>query len=82
MTCPLGHEPMSRPERRRHEREIAKVNRAPGAGQGWRLSTGHLRRKYPVREPSQPIDLDKLIAESDAVAGRLGCTCVAYTGAI
>ena len=66
---------MGRPERRRHERELAKLKRAPGAGQGWSLTAGHARRRYPVREPAQPIDLDKLIAESDAVARRLGCTC-------
>ena len=74
--CPLGHEPPSRPERRRYERELAKLKPAPGVGQGWRLTTGPRRRRYPVREPPQPIDLDKLIAESDAVARRLGCTCV------
>lgn len=75
-SCPLGCEPTRRPERRRDERELATVKLAPGAGLGWRLTIGQRRRRYPVREPSHPIDLDKLIAESDAVAKRLGCTCV------
>lgn len=43
--------------------------RALGVGKGWRV-TNNGRRRYPVREPEQPIDIDRLEAESEAVAGR------------
>lgn len=67
------------------EREVDATKPMPGAGQGWRLATGawfwFLRtgqvlrhRTYRVVEPG-PIDVPHLIAESDAVARRLGCTC-------
>ncbi len=75
-SCPLlGCIPMTRGERRRAERELKHVKRAKGAGQGWRLTSWH-RRRYRVIEPVLPVDVDRLIAESDAVARRLGCTCV------
>jgi len=64
---------MSRAERRRMERELAKVKQAPGVGQGWRLTLSG-RRRYLVREPVQPIDEARLLAESDAVAARLMVT--------
>jgi len=72
--CPLGCEPkLSRPERRRLERELKHVKRQPGLGQGWRMSCGR-RNRYPVLE-TQPRSLDYLLNESDAVARSLGCTC-------
>ena len=71
--CPL-HEPVSRAERRRLERELEATRPAPGLGRGWRLNARG--RRYPVREPGA-VDLDRLIAESDAAAERLGCTCLA-----
>jgi hypothetical protein len=73
MACPL-HEAVSRAERRRLERELAVVRPAPGVGGGWRLTARG--RRYSVREPG-PVDLDRLLAESDAAAARLGCTCLA-----
>lgn len=79
MTCPLGCRPTSRAERRRLEREVDATRPADGAGQGWRRSRGRrgvlLGHRYPVREPG-PVDVEQLAAESDAVARRLGCTCV------
>ena len=74
MTCPMHHEPMSRGERRRLEREVKKTMPLPGVGLGWRFTTSG-RLKYPVLELDGPVDLDGLIAESDAVAKRLGCMC-------
>lgn len=71
--CPLGHQPMGRGERRRREREIEATRPAPGLGLGWRLNVRG--RRYPVREVAD-VPLAHLIAESDAVARRLGCTCV------
>lgn len=50
------------------ERELAATKRAPGAGQGWALNSRGSR--YPVLEPG-PVDLDRLIAESDAAAERI-----------
>ena len=77
MTCPMNHAPMSRGERRRLEREIEKSKRQPGVGLGWRFTTSG-RRKYPVLELAGPVDqpvaLDRLIAEPDAAATRLGWT--------
>ena len=61
---------MSRATRRRLERELSKVKQAPGVGLGWRLN--NKGKRYPVREPAQPIDEARLLAESDAVAARLG----------
>ncbi|MFA6044168.1 MAG: hypothetical protein WC718_04230 [Phycisphaerales bacterium] len=73
--CPK-HEPTCRAERRRLEREVEATRPAPRNGQGWRLN--YRGRRYPVRE-SGPVDVDRLISESDAVAERLGCTCLANT---
>ena len=50
-------------------RELAKVTRAPGVGLGWRLTVKG--KRYPVREPEQPIDEERLLAESDAAAERI-----------
>lgn len=69
--CPL-HERESRAERRRAERGVAAAKTAPGVGRGWRLTTGPRRRRYPVSEPPR-VPIQTLIAESDAIAYRLGC---------
>lgn len=63
--------PESRGERRRMERELDATRRAPGVGQGWRLN--YRGRRYAVRDAG-PVDLDAMIAESDAVAARLEAT--------
>jgi hypothetical protein len=59
---------LSRAERRRFDRELAATRVAPGTGHGWRLNSRG--RRYPVREPG-PVDVDRLVAESDAAAARL-----------
>ena len=59
---------LSRGALRRLERELASTHPAPGTGEGWRLNNAG--RRYPVREPG-PVDVDRLVAESDAAAERL-----------
>ena len=61
---------LSRAERRRQEREIAKTRPQEGVGLGWRRSTGLRRNKYPVKEPPDVL-LEALVAESEAVYLRL-----------
>ncbi len=60
---------MNRNTRRRLERELLKTKQAPGVGKGWRLN--NRGRRYPVGEPQQPIDVERLILESDAAAARI-----------
>jgi hypothetical protein len=55
------------------ERELAATRPAPGLGKGWRLNVKG--RRYRVTEP-RAVPLAVLVAESDAVATRLGCACV------
>lgn len=75
MSCPLhGEVVVSRAERRRMEREVEKTNPARGNNEGYRITVGYARRRYSVREPNS-VSLGVLIAEADAVAKRLGCTC-------
>jgi hypothetical protein len=65
------------------EREIETARPNPGVGLGWRLTSNGRRdrdrgaplrhcRRYPVREHSRPVDVDRLLAESDVVAARIG----------
>lgn len=55
------------------ERDVESTRRALGVGRGWRLN--NRRNRYRVVEPP-PVDFDALLEESEAVAARLGCTCV------
>jgi len=61
---------LSRSERRRLDREIAKIEPQEGVGLGWRRSAGWRGNKYPVKEPPN-VSLEALIAESQAVYVRL-----------
>ena len=68
---------LSRGALRRLERELASTHPAPGTGEGWRLNTAG--RRYPVREPG-PVDVDRLVAESDAAAERIALGGGSWTG--
>ena len=61
---------LSRAERRRLEREIAKIKPHEGLGLGWRRSQGPSRNKYLVKEPPN-VSLENLIVESEAIYFRL-----------
>ena len=63
----------TRAERRRAEREaqavLERVRTNPGVGKGWRLSWK--KRRYPVREHRQPVDVTRLARESDKARTRI-----------
>jgi len=62
--------PLSRAERRREEREIAKIKPHEGLSLGWRRSRGPCGNRYLVKEPLN-VSLEDLIAESQAIYFRL-----------
>ena len=65
-----GGDDMNRGQRRRMEREIKRAHQ-PGVGLGWRLTTNG-RRRYPVREHRQPVDIEQLERDSQLAIRRMG----------